>query len=228
MSSIRFYPSKRIDSKYIEALEEKGHRLFSLDEKEITEEKNAAIVLDYTEETSEESIKNLCDFFTNENEESPFVFILLKKATRIERLILLQLGATIVFDQQVDPKEFALIVSKLLKPMTEQPQTKLTEVRSKTGIQLMINSLSIRLSDGREVSLTPLEYKLIDFLYEKNQQVQTYEEIGVFMWGEDKKSNRYLISNLVFHIRKKIEPDGSQPIYLKTVRTVGYVLCHGK
>ncbi|MGM0218968.1 VaFE repeat-containing surface-anchored protein [Enterococcus sp. AZ126] len=62
-----------------------------------------AIIFDFSDEKNEESIGQICALLRSiQNRQIPFVFILLKESTKIERLIYLEFGATLVFDQETE------------------------------------------------------------------------------------------------------------------------------
>ncbi|WP_211272466.1 winged helix-turn-helix domain-containing protein, partial [Enterococcus haemoperoxidus] len=135
----------------------------------------------------------------------------------MERLIYLQLGATIVFDNQIKPNEFGIIVSNLLQPRVGLRQAVLEE-KVGSGLQLNVYNHSIRLENEQEVLLTPLEYKLVSYLKSKKEQGATYEEIYQVLWQQEMGNQRYRVANLVFLIRTKIEKSTAHPKYLKTIR----------
>lgn len=228
MINIGLHQFKNSFSSYIEVLKEKEYTLVSL-EKETGSEKRTkleAIILDFTEEATGEAVGQICELlFRVKNSDMPFIFVLLQESTPVERLIYLQLGATIVFDHYTKPNEFAVIVSNLLqqKVKLEQPMVQGEEIEER--IQLNDYNHSLYIENEREVFLTPLEYKLVGYLKGKQEQGATYEEIYQVLWGKEMGNKQYRVANLVFHIRNKIETNAANPEYLKTIRTIGYLLC---
>ncbi|MBO0474839.1 response regulator transcription factor [Enterococcus ureasiticus] len=86
-----------------------------------------------------------------------------------------------------------------------------------------INS-SVHKENGEEISLTRSEYNVLNLLMENLNNTVTYEEMLGVIWNDDKRSNKYKISNLIFHLRSKVESDLKKPKYIKTVRSRGYML----
>lgn len=76
--------------------------------------------------------------------------------------------------------------------------------------------------DGRDVHLTPIEYKLLTLLVENKGKVLTHGFINKQVWGyeytEDSQSLRVFMAN----IRRKIEKDTARPRYIMTEVGVGY------
>lgn len=228
MRTISVYPEIKPTSIYLEELKHQDFQLKTFDSIYSSgEEKSSEIVLlDYTEKPSDEVMGLICDQLLQLKETSiQRVIVLVEKSMVLDRMVYLQLGATLVFDQEmITPKEFSLILSNLYQVPSMDSFIETTEQTMEVPIQLDPLSLSVRLETGKEVSLTRLEYKLLNYLKERQGEVCTYEELFSMLWGKDLENNHYRIANLIFMIRNKIESDALPAKYLKTVRTVGYVL----
>ena len=76
---------------------------------------------------------------------------------------------------------------------------------------------------GKEILLTVKEYQLLEYLMVNQGQVITKENILEKIWGLD---GQFVVDNTVSgtinRLRKKIEPDAKQPIYIKNVYGLGY------
>ena len=79
--------------------------------------------------------------------------------------------------------------------------------------------------DRRMVELSPKEFALLAYLYERRGQVCSKDEIGSAVWPEYEESvYDYQIENLVRRLRTRIEPDPAEPQLLLTARGLGYKL----
>ncbi|NBH35503.1 DNA-binding response regulator [Clostridiaceae bacterium] len=78
------------------------------------------------------------------------------------------------------------------------------------------------LRDGKEVSLTRLEYSTLIFLASNPGIVLTRSQIFEAVWNMDSDSCHSSVGNVICNLRKKIEPDSKNPTYIKTVLGVGY------
>jgi DNA-binding response OmpR family regulator len=77
----------------------------------------------------------------------------------------------------------------------------------------------------RMVQLSPKEYALLAFLFEKRGVVCSKDEIGSAVWSEYQAGVfDYQIENLVRRLRVKIEPDPRSPQLVVTKRGLGYKL----
>ena len=78
------------------------------------------------------------------------------------------------------------------------------------------------LQDGKEISLTRLEYSTLIFLASSPGIVFTRTQIFEAVWNMDSESCHSSVVNVIYNLRKKIEPDSKNPTYIKTVLGVGY------
>jgi DNA-binding response OmpR family regulator len=81
----------------------------------------------------------------------------------------------------------------------------------------------------RTVTLSPKEFELITFLYQRRGQVCSKDDIGQAVWAEYQEGvYDYQIENLMRRLRAKLEPDPAHPQLLLTLRGLGYKLVrHG-
>jgi DNA-binding response OmpR family regulator len=82
-------------------------------------------------------------------------------------------------------------------------------------------SLIVR-RDGREVSLTPIELRLLLVLSGSPRQVFSREQLLDLVWEHDYLGDSRLVDACVQRLRAKIETDTSEPRYIQTVRGFGY------
>jgi DNA-binding response OmpR family regulator len=79
----------------------------------------------------------------------------------------------------------------------------------------------IRAGEGT-VSLTNLEFRLLYLLMRHQGRVLESEVIIDRVWGYNGGGDSVVLKNVVYRLRRKIEPDPSQPCYIQTVNGVGY------
>ena len=76
--------------------------------------------------------------------------------------------------------------------------------------------------DGRQISLTPLEFDLLVCLARKPWQVFTREVLLEQVWGYRHAADTRLVNVHVQRLRSKVEHDPENPEIVVTVRGVGY------
>ncbi len=76
--------------------------------------------------------------------------------------------------------------------------------------------------DGNEIELSPKEFNLLAYFVEKTGRALTRDEILNAVWGYDCIVTSRSVDRFVTTLRNKIEPDPAHPIFIHTVRQVGY------
>ncbi len=78
------------------------------------------------------------------------------------------------------------------------------------------------LLDGKELQLTPIEYKLLCLLAGNVGKVLTHTYITDHIWGNSLESDVATLRVFMVSLRKKIEKDPSKPAYIQTHVGIGY------
>lgn len=77
---------------------------------------------------------------------------------------------------------------------------------------------------GREIELTPVEYRVLAYLAQNAGRVITQDLLLTHVWGEEYEGESHLLQVNVNRLRRKLEPDPAHPRYLLTKTGVGYML----
>ncbi len=78
--------------------------------------------------------------------------------------------------------------------------------------------------DGREVHLTPIEFKLLELLLRHPGRVLTHRHLLEAVWGRSHAENTSHLRFQMHGLRRKIEAEPARPRYLLTEPGVGYRL----
>lgn len=76
--------------------------------------------------------------------------------------------------------------------------------------------------NGRELSLTPLEFDLLACLISEPSQVFSREKLLEKVWGYHHPGDTKLVNVHMTRLRSKIEDDAENPSIIRTVRGIGY------
>ena len=76
--------------------------------------------------------------------------------------------------------------------------------------------------EGKEVHLTPIEYKIVACLARNSGKVITYSSILSNVWGPYTDGDNKILRVNMANIRRKLEKDPAQPRYIFTEVGVGY------
>jgi two-component system KDP operon response regulator KdpE len=79
------------------------------------------------------------------------------------------------------------------------------------------------LIDGKQVKLTPVEFRLLSYLVSNAGRVLSFEQILDNVWGSEYQGNDDYVHVYVSHLRSKIERDPKNPHYILSIHGVGYI-----
>ena len=76
--------------------------------------------------------------------------------------------------------------------------------------------------DGESVSLTPLEFNILQLLIRSPGRIYSSSQIYELVWNENSHGAETSVAVHIRHLRQKIEINPSEPRYLKVVWGLGY------
>jgi two-component system KDP operon response regulator KdpE len=91
------------------------------------------------------------------------------------------------------------------------------------GLTLDLGKREVRV-DGREVKLTPTEFRLLAMLARHRGRVLTHDHLLREVWGPSYVSHHHNLRVCMSQLRHKLEPEPSRPRLLLTEPGVGYRL----
>ncbi len=76
--------------------------------------------------------------------------------------------------------------------------------------------------EGERIHLTPTEFKLLTVLFENAGRVVPQRQLLEQVWGHEYIDDVYYPRVYISQLRRKIEPDPPNPVYILTEHRVGY------
>ncbi|WP_086349267.1 winged helix-turn-helix domain-containing protein [Candidatus Enterococcus clewellii] len=157
------------------------------------------------------------------------VWVFSSGSQKVMRTVYLQLGALGIISEECEEDELQLIISNSLgKKNVRCGKQSLNEDEASPEeadkLKLIPRNHSVKLHGKKEIPLTKLEYKTLELLYKNKNNTVTYGELFEEVWKEKFINQNYRVANLVFHLREKIEDNSVSPIFIRTVRSKGYML----
>jgi DNA-binding response OmpR family regulator len=95
---------------------------------------------------------------------------------------------------------------------------------TETGSLVIDYSQHIVLLNGREIALTPTEYRIIAYLAQNVGRVVTQDLLLEHVWGQEYLGESHMLQVNINRLRRKLEVDATQPHYILTKVGVGYSL----
>jgi len=93
-----------------------------------------------------------------------------------------------------------------------------------TGNLIIDYSQHIVLLNGREIALTPTEYRIIAYLAQNVGRVVTQDLLLEHVWGPEYLGESHMLQVNINRLRRKLEMDATEPHYILTKVGVGYSL----
>ncbi|MDO5027336.1 MAG: response regulator transcription factor [Tissierellia bacterium] len=153
------------------------------------------------------------------------IIILTAKIEDNDKILGLNLGADDYLTKPFNPLEVLARVNALLRRSHSLNQFKTTSqapnILKLGDLEVDMDTYSLR-KKGREISLTPTEYKLLVFMLKYPGRVFTKSQLCQAVNGDYYENYENAITVHIFNLRDKIEDDPKAPKYLKNIRGVGY------
>jgi len=165
---------------------------------------------------------DICKRIRANPETSPLPIIMLTaKADEVDKIIGLELGADDYITKPFSVKELTARVRTLLRRVGESKKPSSRERFEFQGLSIDYGSCSVRV-DGKPVTLSPTELKLLFFLSRNPGRVYSRDQILDHVWGDDTFIIDRTVDVHIRRLRSQIEKDMDDPKYILTVRGFGY------
>lgn len=156
-------------------------------------------------------------------ESSVPIVILTARGDETDRVTGLELGADDYVVKPFSPKELVARVRAVLRRV-DAAAASATEGRISAG-DLELDLARRRVTaGGRTIALTPTEFELLVTLAREPGRVWTRSQLLDAVHGFSLESYERAIDGHVRNLRRKLEPEGGRPKYIRTVHGVGYAL----
>jgi DNA-binding response OmpR family regulator len=150
------------------------------------------------------------------------IILLTARLAESDKVLGLELGADDYVTKPFGMQELVARIRAVLRRTAGGVQT--DDVRRVADLE--INRQTHRVTaGGRVVSLTPSEFALLDTLLEWPGRVFPREVLLERLQGNDYEGVERTVDVHIRNLRKKIEPDPTNPRYVKTVFGIGYRVC---
>jgi two-component system response regulator RegX3 len=151
------------------------------------------------------------------------IVMLTARDAEVDRVLGLELGADDYVTKPFSTKELISRLRAILRrrELDEQSHTR-SELRvGGIAIDLVRHTVNV---DGRDVGLTPSEFRVLLLLAEEPERAFTRQQIMEHLWQTPYIGDTRACDAHVSNLRRKIERDHAHPERLVTVRELGYKL----
>ena len=150
------------------------------------------------------------------------IIMLSAKNQDTDKILGLDLGADDYIAKPFNPLEVVARVNAQIRRsnslLSDEEKEKIISIGD-----IELDSYNVRVVvRGEEIELTSIEYGILKHLMENAGRILTKNQIFEAVWNEEFLSGDNTIMVHISRLRDKIEEDSRNPVYLKTVRGLGY------
>lgn len=150
------------------------------------------------------------------------ILILTARTGVIDRLQGLELGADDYLTKPFHLQELLLRVKGMLKRKMWYKVSMDQALYQFDDNEINFENLTCR-AGKREFHLTPCEAMVMKYLIENKGKVISRKELLANVWHINSDIETRTVDNFIVRLRKYFEPNPAKPIYIKSVRGVGYM-----
>jgi two-component system KDP operon response regulator KdpE len=153
---------------------------------------------------------------------SPVPIIVLSARTmEAQKVAALDAGADDFVTKPFGSPELLARVRAALRRVVRPGQQPAQLTIGRARIDLTRRSAAI---DGRDLHLTPLEYRVLECLARNPGMIVTQRQLLREAWGPDRTGDTRSLRVSIRNLRSKLEPDPSRPTHILTEAGLGYRL----
>ncbi|KIL43814.1 response regulator transcription factor [Jeotgalibacillus soli] len=168
----------------------------------------------------------VCKQLRQEQVQTPII-MLTAKDDEFDKVLGLELGADDYMTKPFSPREVVARVKAILR------RTRQIEIRATSAIdemQFIVGEVKVypeqyeAYFQDKRLELTPKEFELLVYLIENKSRVLTRDQLLSAVWNYDFAGDTRIVDVHISHLREKIEENTKKPVYIKTIRGLGYKL----
>ncbi|NRG27490.1 response regulator transcription factor [Bacillus circulans] len=158
------------------------------------------------------------------------ILMLTAKDDEFDKVLGLELGADDYMTKPFSPREVIARIKAVLRRIQMQVPAASDEVDEEEDDGIKIGELRVLPNyyeayfKGELLELTPKEFELLLYLVKNKGRVLTRDQLLSAVWNYDFVGDTRIVDVHISHLREKIEENTKKPLYIKTIRGLGYKL----
>ncbi|MGG7163628.1 response regulator [Clostridium ihumii] len=146
------------------------------------------------------------------------IIMITAKSEEIDKIVGLEIGADDYITKPFSVREMVARVKAIMRRTSNKK-----EVNNFSFDNIYINFDKHEVKrDGEKIELTLKEFELLEILIKNEGKVVTREFLLDKIWGYEYIGETRTVDVHIRHLRQKIESDDKNPIYIQTIRGIGY------
>lgn len=155
------------------------------------------------------------------------ILMLTAKDDEFDKVLGLELGADDYMTKPFSPREIIARIKAILRRTGDNAGQAVQEVEKDylqiADLKIYPEKYEAYFAD-KLIELTPKEFELLLYLITNKGRVLTRDQLLSAVWNYDFAGDTRIVDVHISHLREKIELNSKKPVYIKTVRGMGYKL----
>lgn len=147
------------------------------------------------------------------------IIMLTARSQELDKVMALDLGADDYLTKPFSPMELTARVNALLRRVEKKEAS--NEVLKSGYFSLDLNSRKFY-KQSEEIELTPTEFALMKMFLKNPNRALSRDDLLDEIWGENYVGDVKIVDVNIRRLRKKVEDDSSNPIFIETIWGSGY------
>ena len=149
------------------------------------------------------------------------IIMLTAKDTEVDKVVGLELGADDYIVKPYSKAELVARIKAVLRRQGGEATAEVSGVITAGPISIDIDRHLVMIN-GAATSLPLKEFELLEFLLRNKGRVLTRTQLIDRVWGSDYFGDTKTLDVHIKRLRAKIESDPANPVYIQTIRGLGY------
>lgn len=150
------------------------------------------------------------------------IILLSAKSEDTDKITGLGFGADDYVTKPFNPLELVARVKSQIRRYVNFGSLNITKSQLVNGGLVLDTDAKTLFVDGEPVKVTPIEYKIMEFLMKNMGRVLSSSQIYEAVWNEPSFTSEKTVTVHIRNIREKIEINPKEPKYIKVVYGLGY------
>ncbi|MDN4607287.1 response regulator transcription factor [Sporosarcina highlanderae] len=164
----------------------------------------------------------VCKTLRHRNINTPII-MLTAKGEEPDKVLGLEIGADDYMTKPFSPREVIARVKAVLRRSQERTEVEMVDDEIIKSGPLTVHPVQYEVYLGDQaLEFTPKEFELLLYFMQNKNRVLTREQLLSAVWNYDFVGDTRIVDVHVSHLREKIEENTRKPVFIKTVRGIGY------
>lgn len=154
------------------------------------------------------------------------IIMLTARDDEFDKVLGLELGADDYMTKPFSPREVIARVKAVLRRFTVPKHEESTEAKGEVvysyGHLKIYPERFEAFLNNEALEFTPKEFELLVYLVNNKNRVLTRDQLLSAVWNYDFAGDTRIVDVHISHLRDKIEENSRKPVFIKTIRGLGY------